>query len=62
VRGFPNRPIISTTQQLPTIIIIVSVKLQGFLFVDVVLCLKGSYDDDVQNHLVIPDFVSIGWI
>ena len=30
--------------------------------VDVALCLKGSDDDDVHNHLVISDLVSIRWI
>ena len=27
--------------------------------VDVVMCLKGSDDNDVHNHLVISDLVSI---
>ena len=31
-------------------------------YVDVVLCLKGSDDDDVHNHLAISDLVSIRWI
>ena len=30
--------------------------------VDVILSLKGSDDDDIHNHLVISDFVSIRWI
>ena len=33
--------------------------LPAFFYVDVVMCLKGSDDNDIHNHLVISDLVSI---
>ena len=33
--------------------------LNGLLHVDVVMCLKGSDENDEHNHLVISDLVSI---
>ena len=33
--------------------------LCNHVYVDVVKCLKGSDDNDVHNHLVISDLVSI---
>ena len=41
---------------------IYTVSVSVFVSVDVVLCLKGSDDDDVHNHLAISDLVSIRWI
>ena len=41
---------------------IYTVSVSVFVSVDVVLCLKGSDDSDVHNHVVISDLVSIHWI
>ena len=36
-----------------------SFKMNSFVKVDVVMCLKGSDENDEHNHLVISDLVSI---